>query len=101
LVSAFADPFERYLSPDTQGGTSGMAEQSNAGVGENVPGGVEHDPEHDAATDEPGLCSAPCSTLGGTVSSNKDGPCSTVPRVPGKEIGEHEEEARPRRSFGL
>jgi hypothetical protein len=98
LVSAFADPFERYLTPlDTRSGTTGTAEQRNDGAGESVPDHPEQHPEHAAPADGSGLCSGSCSGSSGTVSINEDGPCAGVPDVPDEEPNE----ALARRSFGL
>ena len=95
VVSAFADPFERYLPPpDTSSGTSRTAEQSNADAGESVADHPEHHPEHDAARDDPALCSGSCSVSSGTVSINNDDPCSGVPDVPDKASNEDGDEAR-------
>jgi len=102
LVSAFADPFERYLSPlDTSSGTSGTAEQSNADAGESVPDHPEQHPEHAAAPDGSGLCSGSCSGSSGTVSINEDGRCAGVPDVPDEELNEEEAPALRRELLGL
>jgi Protein of unknown function (DUF3631) len=85
LVSAFFDPFERYLPPDTLSETSATVQQSNVGAVESVSDDPKHDPKHGAA-DLP-LFGAHGSVSDGVshgvqqVSANKDGACVTVADV--------------------
>jgi len=101
LVSAFSDPFERYLPPGTSGETPETVKQSNDGAGENVSGGVKHDPKHGAAVlplfGAPGSVSPSVSPQGETVSTNEDGPCVTVSGVSGRAP----DTSARKRSFGL
>lgn len=105
LVAAFSDPFERYLPPDPLPATPATPLQSNGGAGENVAGGVLHDPLHDPSASP--LFGLPGSVAGAVagrvlqVSSNKDGPCSTVAGVAGEEPHEEEVPARRRERLGL
>jgi hypothetical protein len=88
LVAAFSDPFERYLSPDTQVLQAATPLQSNTGAGENVAPRVLHDPLHDPAAllpfAAPGSVAPHVAPPGATVSTNNDGPCSTVAGVAGR-----------------
>lgn len=88
LVSAFFDPFERYLSSDTPGATGATAPQSNAGAGESVADDPPQDPPHDDdALPLFGVSSSVADGVAGrgaTVSTNKDGPCGAVAGVAGR-----------------
>ena len=87
-VSAFSDPFDRYLSSDTTGATATTPLQSNGGAGETVANDSLHDPLHDPIAsslfDSAGSVADAVANRVLQVSTNKDGPCSTVADVAGR-----------------
>jgi hypothetical protein len=87
-VSDFSDPFERYLPPRTLGATSATPLQSNSGVGENVAEHPLHDPLHGSAAASlfvpAGSVADAVADVALQVSTNSDGPCSTVADVAGR-----------------
>jgi hypothetical protein len=95
LVSAFSDPFERYLPSDSPSETSETTQQGNAGAVENVLDDVKHDPKHGAAAplpfDADTSVSDDVSDDVKRVSTNKDGLCVTVADVSDEVIDERRE----------
>ena len=87
LVSAFADPFERYLAADTVPATPATAPRSDAGAGESVaPYPPQHPPQSQKAPDAPAgaeSCGGSCGGSPATVSINEGGPCGGVAAVAG------------------